>query len=178
MATSKSYFTRQNYRFLSGDQDYHTAVVAADSSAFELDESDLYNSARSNSPEFRKPVSTSRLISKKPSSKRSVADPGDRVGATPASLPVNIPDWSKILRDEYRDSRSRGNDDDDDDFDGHGDCDGGGSVRVPPHEFLARQMARTRIASFSVHEGIGRTLKGRDLSRVRNAIWEKTGFQD
>ncbi|CAI0453018.1 unnamed protein product [Linum tenue] len=39
-------------------------------------------------------------------------------------------------------------------------------------------MARTRIASFSVHEGVGRTLKGRDLSRVRNAIWEKTGFQD
>ncbi|CAN1253193.1 hypothetical protein LINPERPRIM_LOCUS8253 [Linum perenne] len=47
-------------------------------------------------------------------------------------------------------------------------------MRVPPHELLAR----TRIASFSVHEGIGRTLKGRDLSRVRNAIWEKTGFQD
>ncbi|CAL1379984.1 unnamed protein product [Linum trigynum] len=41
-----------------------------------------------------------------------------------------------------------------------------------------RKMARTRIASFSVHEGVGRTLKGRDLSRVRNAIWEKTGFQD
>ncbi|CAI0540623.1 unnamed protein product [Linum tenue] len=39
-------------------------------------------------------------------------------------------------------------------------------------------MVRTRIASFSVHEGVGRTLKGRDLSRVRNAIWEKTGFQD
>nr|DAD26183.1 TPA_asm: hypothetical protein HUJ06_027651 [Nelumbo nucifera] len=26
--------------------------------------------------------------------------------------------------------------------------------------------------------GEERTLKGRDLSRVRNAIWEKTGFQD
>ncbi|KAJ1424369.1 Senescence regulator S40 [Sesbania bispinosa] len=36
----------------------------------------------------------------------------------------------------------------------------------------------TRVASFSVHEGVGRTLKGRDLSRVRNAIWAKTGFQD
>ncbi|MCI46311.1 hypothetical protein A2U01_0067551, partial [Trifolium medium] len=30
---------------------------------------------------------------------------------------------------------------------------------LPPHEFLARM----RVASFSVHEGIGRTLKGRDL---------------
>ena len=46
--------------------------------------------------------------------------------------------------------------------------------RLPPHEFLAR----TRMASFSVHEGVGRTLKGRDLSRVRNAIFEKIGFQD
>ncbi|KAE8692909.1 60S ribosomal protein L12-like [Hibiscus syriacus] len=53
-----------------------------------------------------------------------------------------------------------------------------GGVRIPPHEFLAKQMARTRIVPFSVHEGIGRTLKGRDLRRVRNAIFEKTGFQD
>ncbi|EXB74643.1 hypothetical protein L484_007649 [Morus notabilis] len=181
MATSKSYFARPNYRFLPGDRDYHHhhhTAVAADSAAFELDESDIYNSARSNSPEFRKPISSSRLISKKASSKRSSGDPAvDLTGATAASLPVNIPDWSKILRDEYRDNRTRDSiDDDDDDFNGGGDCDEG--VRVPPHEFLARQMARTRIASFSVHEGIGRTLKGRDLSRVRNAIWEKTGFED
>jgi hypothetical protein len=40
-------------------------------------------------------------------------------------------------------------------------------------------MCRERAAaSFSVREGAGRTLKGRDLRRVRNAIWEKTGFQD
>jgi hypothetical protein len=88
---------------------------------------------------------------------------------------VNIPDWLKILRDEYRDNR-RGDSVDYDDVDSDNECENG--VRVPPHEFLARQMARTRIASFSVHEGAGRTLKGRDLSRVRNAIWEKTGFQD
>nr|CAD1843665.1 unnamed protein product [Ananas comosus var. bracteatus] len=50
---------------------------------------------------------------------------------------------------------------------------GAGAV-IPPHELLDRN----RAASFSVHEGVGRTLKGRDLSRVRNAIWEKTGFQD
>ena len=90
---------------------------------------------------------------------------------------MNIPDWSKILRDEYRDNnRYRDNADDDDEFDGDEKSANGG--RVPPHEFLAKQMARTRIASFSVHEGVGRTLKGRDLSRVRNAIWEKTGFED
>ncbi|KAF2312106.1 hypothetical protein GH714_028067 [Hevea brasiliensis] len=44
---------------------------------------------------------------------------------------------------------------------------------VPPHEYLIR-----RRASFSVHEGKGRTLKGRDLRQVRNAIWEKVGFED
>lgn len=87
-------------------------------------------------------------------------------------MPVNIPDWSKILREDFRNSR-RGvidGDSDEDDEESEG--------RIPPHEFLARQLARTRIVSFSVHEGVGRTLKGRDLSRVRNAIWEKTGFED
>jgi len=81
-----------------------------------------------------------------------------------------VPDWSKILRGEYRDNRRRSiedNDDDDDDNEDGGDW-------LPPHEFLAK----TRMASFSVHEGVGRTLKGRDLSRVRNAIFEKFGFQD
>ncbi|GAV66402.1 Senescence_reg domain-containing protein [Cephalotus follicularis] len=168
MATSKSYYSRPNYRFLSSD--HH---LTNDSSQIELDESDFFGnsvSTRSNSPEFRKPISaTSR---KKPTATKR---PDSSVGGNPSSLPVNIPDWSKILRDEYRDNRRRESEDDDD-VDGE-DCFEGGE-RVPPHEFLARQMARTRITPFSVHEGIGRTLKGRDLSRVRNAIWEKTGFQD
>ncbi|XVF09513.1 hypothetical protein REPUB_Repub07fG0099700 [Reevesia pubescens] len=42
-----------------------------------------------------------------------------------------------------------------------------GDGRVPPHENLARR------ASFSAHEGIGRTLKGRDLRRVRNVVRRK-----
>ena len=90
-----------------------------------------------------------------------------------SSLPVNIPDWSKILKEEYREKRSVEYDEDMEE-----DEDDWEEMRVPPHEFLARQTARTRTASFSVHEGIGRTLKGRDLSRVRNAIWEKIGFED
>ncbi|KDP44049.1 hypothetical protein JCGZ_05516 [Jatropha curcas] len=177
MATSKSYFARQNYRFLSSDQSLH-APLTHDSSAFELDESDVYNNSvttRSNSPEFRKAMASSRL-GKKSTAVAATTRRSDQAGATPSSLPVNIPDWSKILKDEYRENRRRDVDDDDDDVDGEDYFDGGS--RVPPHEFLAKQMARTRIASFSVHEGVGRTLKGRDLSRVRNAIWEKTGFQD
>ncbi|XP_059659496.1 protein S40-4 [Cornus florida] len=159
MAASKSYFARPNYRFLSGgDRD---SPISTDTVSFELDESDVWNSTRSGSPEFRKPVPSSRF-SNRAVEKRAEA------GATPSSLPVNVPDWSKILKEDYRDQRRRdGGDDDEDDV----DC---GGNRIPPHELLAR----TRIASFSVHEGIGRTLKGRDLSRVRNAIWEKTGFQD
>ncbi|KAL2493701.1 hypothetical protein Fot_37458 [Forsythia ovata] len=92
----------------------------------------------------------------------------------PSSLPVSMPDWSKILKEEYRENRrqeSNNDDYDEDEYEENGN-------RIPPHKFLARQMARTRMASFSVHEGIGRTLKGRDLSTVRNTIWEKTGFQD
>ncbi|KAK9938548.1 hypothetical protein M0R45_015278 [Rubus argutus] len=48
--------------------------------------------------------------------------------------------------------------------------------REPPHEFIARKLARSQISSFSVFEGAGRTLKGRDLSKVRNAVLSKTGF--
>ncbi|XVF05682.1 hypothetical protein REPUB_Repub05bG0193500 [Reevesia pubescens] len=173
MASSKSYYSRPNYRYLSSDQQLQ-ATLNHGSAAFELNESDIYDNSvttRSVSPEFR----TSRM-EKKASAKRGGGGGGDAgVGGTPASLPVNIPDWSKILREEYRDNR-RKSESDDDDVEGDDWLEGG--VKVPPHEFLAKQMARTRIASFSVHEGMGRTLKGRDLRRVRNAIFEKTGFQD
>lgn len=45
---------------------------------------------------------------------------------------------------------------------------------VPPHEIVARRAA----AHSSVLEGAGRTLKGRDLHRVRNAVLRRTGFLD
>jgi len=82
-----------------------------------------------------------------------------------SSEPMDIPDWSKI----YGKSCKKGsnvdacNDDEDDDM-------------MAPHEWIARRLARRQISSFSVCEGIGRTLKGRDLSKVRNAILAKTGF--
>lgn len=162
MATSKSYHSRPSYRFLPTDSPY--IATATESSSFELDESDFYNNS-DHSPDFpRKPTVSSSRMNKKATKCSSTT------GAAAASLPVNIPDWSQILKDEYRDNRRADSDDD--------DLHGEGSVRVPPHEFLARQMARTRIVSFSVHEGVGRTLKGGDLTRLRNAVWEKTGFQD
>lgn len=47
---------------------------------------------------------------------------------------------------------------------------------LPPHEFIARRLARSPVVSCSMCEGVGRTLKGRDLSKLRNAILTKTGF--
>lgn len=50
---------------------------------------------------------------------------------------------------------------------------------LPPHEMLARARAReSPMTTFSMLEGAGRTLKGRDLRQVRNAVWRKTGFLD
>ncbi|XP_062203517.1 protein S40-7-like [Phragmites australis] len=49
-----------------------------------------------------------------------------------------------------------------------------GEAMVPPHEVVARRAA----AHSSILEGAGRTLKGRDLRRVRNAVLRRTGFLD
>ncbi|XP_010520370.1 PREDICTED: uncharacterized protein LOC104799504 [Tarenaya hassleriana] len=160
MATGKSYYARPSYRFLATDQPYHAA-----DSGFEFEESDLYfaGSDLSDSPELRRKLYTSGKIPSTRSSSAAVT-----VTGSASSLPVNVPDWSKILREDNR-RRIR----DYDDGDGVDWSESGGG-RLPPHEFLAR----TRMASSSVHEGVGRTLKGRDLSRIRNAIFEKIGFQD
>ncbi|KAI3983345.1 hypothetical protein MKX01_013412 [Papaver californicum] len=139
---------------------------------FEFDESDIWSSSNhhhiSSDHQHKKPIRS------KKSSKTTADHHRLSTTTTTGSLPVNVPDWAKILRQEQR--REQVYDDDESD----GDDEGCGNKRIPPHEFLAKQFARTRVcaASFSVHEGIGRTLKGRDLSRVRNAIWEKTGFED
>ncbi|CAL1410460.1 unnamed protein product [Linum trigynum] len=45
---------------------------------------------------------------------------------------------------------------------------------IPPHVILARRVAGKM--AFSVCTGNGRTLKGRDLSQVRNSILRMTGF--
>lgn len=88
--------------------------------------------------------------------------------AAPAhgSLPVKIPDWSKILGDEYRPAGyHHGWDWEVDDADDDGSVD----ALVPPHELACRR----RAASLSVNGVVGRTLK------VRDAVWKRTtGFQD
>lgn len=103
------------------------------------------------------------------------------------SAPVNIPEWSKIYRNGQNEKGPRNvsrfddydfyhsvDDENDDDEDAEEDDEY--DSKVPPHEFIARRLARSQISSFSVLEGVGRTLKGRDLSKVRNAVLTKTGF--
>ncbi|XP_068638640.1 protein S40-5-like [Aristolochia californica] len=86
-----------------------------------------------------------------------------------ASAPVSVPNWSKILRVDSTESLQEGGYDDSVEEDE--------SERIPPHEYLARKYAQNRkAAATSVFEGVGRTLKGRDLRRVRDAVWSQTGF--
>ncbi|XVF26048.1 hypothetical protein REPUB_Repub13aG0266200 [Reevesia pubescens] len=99
-----------------------------------------------------------------------------------SSAPVNIPDWSKIYGKHANMEESSRNESwiDTGDHgmvynDGYGEYDEDDDM-VPPHEWLARKLASSQISSFSVCEGMGRTLKGRDLSKVRNAVLTKTGF--
>lgn len=95
----------------------------------------------------------------------------------PTSSPVKIPECPKssntkksrrvsCITDDGS-SAYCGNVEEEDDY---------GDGMVPPHEYIARRSARNQIASFSMMEGVGRTLKGRDLSKLRNAILTKTGF--
>ncbi|RDY02904.1 hypothetical protein CR513_13582, partial [Mucuna pruriens] len=158
MSNRKNYFATRSHQFLPVAADMNSLSLAMDSNSdsafeFEFDESEIYNSGCANdSFEFRRSLHGrgSCLGKKRPSSSGAAA-----------SVPVKVPDWSKILGEEYR---QRNNVIEDEGYDVER------SGRVPPHEFLAR----TRVASFSVHEGVGRTLKGRDLSTLRNAIWAKT----
>lgn len=80
------------------------------------------------------------------------------------SAPVNVPNWPRMMRVESTESLLE-------EYDSAEEADGG--YRIPPHEYLSRSR---RPAATSVFEGVGRTLKGRDMSRVRDAVWSQTGF--
>uniref|UniRef100_A0A7N1A704 Senescence regulator n=1 Tax=Kalanchoe fedtschenkoi TaxID=63787 RepID=A0A7N1A704_KALFE len=169
MATRKAHVGRPSYRFLTGERESFTS---SNDSLSELDEFDIWNSG----PDPRRSAPGSRIVMKKgPPGNRGVADgSGGGSGSMQftGSLPVSVPDWTKILREDGRRGKGGGGGWTEEDEDEEAEN------RIPPHEVVARRARSRRVASFSVHEGIGRTLKGRDLSRVRNSIWEKTGFQD
>lgn len=133
---------------------------------------------RGDSPVFRgkSSVTSSRLI---PSLPRPPAAPagGEYLAAQSApsrkfqqSAPVKVP----ILLSKGAPRRRNGDelafvDDGDDDDD---------EEMLPPHEIVARGSGVSPRTTFSVLEGVGRTLKGRDLRQVRNAVLRQTGFLD
>ncbi|KAL7173928.1 hypothetical protein ACSBR2_033231 [Camellia fascicularis] len=106
--------------------------------------------------------SSSRMIPKKP--------PLDRNSSLKfhQSAPVNVPVMTEAMR-RSREMRQFDDiyDDDDDEVDGE---------MLPPHEVVASRQSP--LVACSVLEGVGRTLKGRDLRQVRNAVFRKTGFID
>ncbi|KAK7245606.1 hypothetical protein RIF29_40453 [Crotalaria pallida] len=73
-----------------------------------------------------------------------------------SSLPVKIPERMMSCSEE----------DDDEDREG---------MVVPPHVMVERRISSEKMAH-SVCIGNGRTLKGRDLSQVRNTVHRMTGF--
>ncbi|KAG2303902.1 hypothetical protein Bca4012_062933 [Brassica carinata] len=89
--------------------------------------------------------------------RRSKTTPLPSPAAFSTSLPVNIP--GDMMR-RYSE--------DDEEFDG-------GRKMIPPHLIVGRRMESGQMA-FSVCTGNGRTLKGRDLSQVRNSVLRLTGF--
>ncbi|OAY25029.1 uncharacterized protein LOC110605500 [Manihot esculenta] len=76
-----------------------------------------------------------------------------------SSVPVNIP-CSNVVRFSEAGAEF------DEEFDGE--------ELIPPHVIVGRRI-QGKMA-FSVCTGNGRTLKGRDLSQVRNSILRLTGF--
>ncbi|CAK9159843.1 unnamed protein product [Ilex paraguariensis] len=114
------------------------------------------------SPSFSTTTSSSRTIPSipKPPPECYQSVPGRKFQQ---SAPVNVPAMPrKVPKSELT------NVDDDVDDD----------EMLPPHEIVARGSAQSPKTTFSVLEGVGRTLKGRDLRQVRNAVWRQTGFLD
>lgn len=177
------------------------------STAFELDEDDLF-SAGSGSPEPPQPVRRPLILSSvrpanpsplprlrrppegildalperrrspPPSSSSTSSSPASPAAAParmipavprpapymPQSLPVNVP-VARLRKPAVVMVMGEAEDEDDE--------------MLPPHEMVARARAReSPMTTFSVLEGAGRTLKGRDLRQVRNAVWRRTGFLD
>lgn len=87
------------------------------------------------------------------------------------SAPVNIPILSEAMR-RRREARLFDDviDDSDDEDDQYR------AESMPPHLLVGSKPEP--MFPFSVLEGVGRTLKGRDLTRVRNSVFERTGFVD
>ncbi|XP_021279336.1 putative protein TPRXL isoform X2 [Herrania umbratica] len=106
--------------------------------------------------------SSSRLIPSipKPPQERIpiVSSSSSSLGRFHQSAPVNVPILAKTMR-------RNGEFDNDCDLDVEEE-----GEMLPPHEIVARSLAQSPMLACSVLEGVGRTLKGRDLRQVLNLI--------
>ncbi|KAF5751711.1 hypothetical protein HS088_TW02G00728 [Tripterygium wilfordii] len=126
-------------------------------------------SASASSSVSSSSTSSSRLIPSIPK------PPQDRLPALSSSAkfhqhqsaPVNVPVFARVKSKQKEF----------DDIDDEEEEEEGGEM-LPPHEIVAMGSARSPFLACSVLEGVGRTLKGRDLRQVRNAVWRQTGFLD
>ncbi|KAG0472599.1 hypothetical protein HPP92_014456 [Vanilla planifolia] len=84
------------------------------------------------------------------------------------SAPLDVPKWPKGMAHGMEEEKEDGDEDE------ATERSRNTMNMVPPHVMVARSHETTS----SVLEGVGRTLKGRDLRRVRNAVFRKTGFLD
>lgn len=106
------------------------------------------------------PTDGNLLASNNKSTKNTIRNKNKNKKNLSSSLPVNIPESFFQFRE-----RDFLEEDENDDVDGE---------LVPPHVIVGRRIAGKM--AFSVRTGNGRTLKGRDLSQVRNSILRMTGF--
>ncbi|XP_010538927.1 PREDICTED: uncharacterized protein LOC104813102 [Tarenaya hassleriana] len=163
-------------RFLGTHSYSNRHVDAASSADPELMEEDVWSVTEHDSDRYHVGAWNSRATAPTPSwglkpagrhhvgiPDASERDGGGRIQMS-ASAPVSVPNWGKILRVDSADPL--GSDWDDDVAETDGDM-------VPPHEWVARER---RNGGASVFVGVGRTLKGRDMSRVRDSVWSQIGF--
>lgn len=170
------------------EEDVWGFVKESKDSSPTITKSKEYSSGSSSSSAWRI-HSAPRMIPRVTNNSQTTIEAMTHVQQSSAS--VDSPDWSNSYDKNARNIGSWVNMNDD--HHGNGIADHGGVAyenghgyddadvdvddgMVPPHEWIARKLARSQISSFSVCEGLGRTLKGRDLSKMRNAILTKTGF--
>lgn len=181
-APSSSYKNKKNNNVSSSKQpnclfplshpyDHFQQVIPSGSTdlfELELEESDVFWGSSNHPCEVQSsaslarsgtvmiPLATTGDVSHKKKLKKPVS----------ASSPVKVPDLSRVQQ------RLPVGVDDEEEEGGVGTKT---ADELPPHEYLARR----RGDSFSVHQGMGRTLKGMELCRVRNEILKiLLGFED
>ena len=108
--------------FVSSSTDLELKSTEGD---LELDEAEMFNWNMSNDNNKNNTVTESK---KRPrSGKKKKVNP-----VASSSMPVAIPDWSKILKEDFKEHEKRDFVSDDDD-----DHDDDRREPVPPHEYLA-----------------------------------------